>query len=293
MPETAENSDANPDQAEYWNSGPGKKWIGFQEILDTVFLNVSERLVERSNPERAEKILDIGCGTGALTMEFASQVGPRGLVFGVDISGPLVGRAEERRSDNKFNHVEFMVSDAQTQTLPPSRFDLMASRFGVMFFSDPVAAFKNLSLALRPGGRLSFVSWADVDINPWFTIPRDAAIQRLGKPAPAPANAPSPFAFADTGYVLDILKEAGFSNGSADVEKVDLFLPGAMPGVLSEFAYLSSNIGAATRIVKELDGGPEDVAFIEQEAAKGFQQYVTNEGVSVPATVNFYDAVKS
>ena len=288
MSDANRSVEANADQTDYWNSAPGKKWILFQENIDTVFQSVNNRLIQRASPKPGEKVLDIGCGTGATTMDFASKIGPGGLVVGIDISRPLLDRANERRLHNQIDHIEYRLVDAQTHAFSRGGFDLLVSRFGVMFFDDPVAVFANLAVALRPGGRVSFVSWAAMAGNPWFEAPRDAAVARLGKPSPTSPTAPGPLGFADVDYVLDILRRAGYSNCSASVEKVDLFRPGSVEDV----AFLASNIGPSARIVKEFDGNPEDVTEIGRSVAKEFLQYAVDGGIRIPAYLNFFDAVK-
>jgi len=286
MASLKERGSANADQADYWNSEPGKKWISFEDGLDAVFQAVSDRLFERAKPTDGERVLDIGCGTGATTMEIASRVGTNGLALGIDISEPLLARAEERKSKAGFDQVHYLLADAQTHKFEPGSFDTMTSRFGVMFFEDPVAAFRNLSDALQNGGRISFVSWAPMAGNPWFEVPRDAAVSRFGKPSPAPPRAPSPLAFADRDYVLEILNEAGFSECVGEVETLKFDYPGAVEDV----AYLASNIGPAVRIVREFGGDAEDLAEIGKETVRGFEQYVAEDGVKIPAILNFFDA---
>ncbi len=288
MPGAKISAAANADQAEYWNSAPGRKWIVFQENIDTVFQAVNDRLIQRAGPGPGEKVLDVGCGTGATTMDFAAQVGPGGSVAGIDISRPLLDRANERKIQNRIGHIEYLLVDAQTHAFEPGGFDLLTSRFGVMFFNDPVAAFANLAVALRAKGRVCFVSWAAMAGNPWFEAPRDAAVARLGKPSPTPPGAPGPLGFAEVDYVLDILKKAGYSNCSASVEEVDMLHPGSV----EEVALLASNIGPSARIVREFDGGPEDVAAIGASVAKEFRQYAVDGGMRIPARLNFFDAVK-
>jgi len=288
MPAGNRPAEANRDQADYWNSASGKKWILFQETLDTVFHAVNDRLLSRADPKPGEKVLDVGCGTGATTRDFAAKVGPGGLAFGIDISQQLLDRAEERRAADQTDHVNYLLADAQTHSFTQNDFDLLTSRFGVMFFADPVAAFANLMSALRPGGRLSFASWSAMAENPWFKIPRNAAVALLGEPPPKPSTAPGPLAFADKDYVLDILRKAGFSDCTAEVEQVTFFFPGGV----DEVASLASNIGPAARILKEFDGSPADVAEIGRRVADAFQPYAVDDGVRIPASLNFFDAVR-
>lgn len=277
---------ANAGQLDYWNSDPGQKWIAFEDGLDATFQAVSNRLFERAQPADGERVLDIGCGTGATTMALASLVGKHGRVVGIDISEPLLARAEVRKSEANIAQAHYQLADAQTFNFEPDSFDLMTSRFGVMFFDNPVAAFSNLASALREGGRISFVSWAPMAGNPWFEVPKDAAVARMGKPTPAPPRAPGPLAFADREYVLEILHDAGFSDCVAEAETVNMFYPGAIEDV----AYLASNIGPAVRIVRERGGGAEDLAEIGKETKRGFEQYIVKDGVRIPAILNFFAA---
>lgn len=282
---------ANADQANYWNSTPGHRWIEFQDGIDTTFLPINQRLLERAKPTAGEQVLDIGCGTGATTVDFAGKVGPDGRVVGIDISQQLLDHAERRRIDidSDIGQIEYLLADAQTHSFDTDPFNLLTSRFGVMFFEDSVAAFRNLATTLRPGGRLVFVSWAEMDGNPWFEAPKDAAVARLGKPAPAAPTAPGPLAFADIDYVLDILLRAGFMDCRGQVETVHLFNPGSV----DEVGYLASNIGPSARIVKEYDGTPEDILEIGRVVAKTFRQYAVEGGVRIPANLNFFEAVGS
>jgi SAM-dependent methyltransferase len=289
MVSQSDEGTANAGQLDYWNSGPGQKWIAFEDGLDATFQAVSDRLFERAQPANGERVLDIGCGTGATTMALASLVGKNGHVIGIDISEQLLTRAEERKSKSQTEQAHYQLADAQTYGFEPGGFDLMTSRFGVMFFDNPVAAFSNLASALREGGRISFVSWAPMAGNPWFEVPRDAAIARMGKPSPASPRAPGPLAFADRDYVLEILHDAGFSKYVGEVETVNMHYPGAIEDV----AYLASNIGPAVRIVREFGGDAKDLAEIGRETMRGFEQYVVEDGVRIPAILNFFDAVKA
>ena len=135
---------------------------------------------------------------------------------------------------------------------------------------------------------MSFVSWANASANPWFSIPRDAAIEQLGKPAPAPPTAPGPLAFASVDYVLKIMDEAGLEAGSADIEQIGLLYSGS----LAEAAHLASSVGPAMRIVKEFDGSPADIVEIKRKVAVSFQKFAVNGELRVPAILNFFKAFK-
>lgn len=279
---------ANIDQARYWNSASGKKWVTLQEGIDRTFSTINDRLLERAAPRSGDRVLDVGCGTGATSMIFADQVGIDGAVVGIDISQMLVNLAEIRCSDNGLDRVEYRVSDVQTHDFENDRFDLITSRFGVMFFEDPVSAFANLANTLGPNGRLVFVSWAGIDGNPWFEAPRDAAIEQLGEPGSTDPTAPGPLAFADINYVHGILDKAGFAECVGEEETVYMF----NPGTVEEVAHLASNIGPAARILKEFDGTSEDITRISRAVAESFGKYVVDGGVSIPAILNFFEAAK-
>jgi SAM-dependent methyltransferase len=279
---------ANADQAAYWNSASAGKWVTFQSGIDATFAPINERLIERCKLNAGERVLDIGCGAGAISLDLAISVGPQGSVVGIDVSEQLLDLADRRRIEERIEHINYLLSDAQTYLFDVDFFDLLTSRFGVMFFDDPVAAFQNLARALRSGGRLVFVSWAEIAANPWFGAPRDAAVARLGRPKPASPTAPGPLAFADIGYVLDILECAGFDDCRGTTEAVDLFNPGSV----REVAHLASNIGPSARIVREFDGSDADVMAIAEGVEEAFQQYAVDGGVRIPVSLNFFSAGK-
>ncbi len=196
------NDRVNAAQADFWNSDPGRRWVRFQEGLDSIHASVTDVLLSAARPQPGERVLDVGCGAGAQTFALASAVGPDGAVTGIDFSAPLLERAAERRDELGVGNVTFQLGDAAVESFPTGTFDLAASRFGVMFFDDPVAAFRNIAAALRPGGRIAFVAWQGQEHNPWFALPHRLAVERLGEGAPSLPDAPGPMAFRDADRVL-------------------------------------------------------------------------------------------
>jgi SAM-dependent methyltransferase len=212
--EFAEPFPANAEQAAYWTAR-SEQWVTHQAALDARLAPVGEQLLTRAAPRPGERVVDVGCGTGATTLAVAEKVGTRGSVLAVDISEPMLAIARRRSTERGHGHVRFLHGDAQSHDFEPKAYDLVLSRFGVMFFSDPVAAFANLMSALRPGGRLAFVCWAPLEDNPWFKEPLAAGIRWLGPPEPQPPRAPGPLALAETGYIEEILRDAGSSNAAS------------------------------------------------------------------------------
>jgi SAM-dependent methyltransferase len=199
---------ANTDQIAYWNDAAGKTWAEFQDALDRQVGPLGARVIEILAPAAGERFLDIGCGCGETTLELAKRVGPSGAVLGVDISQPMLAVARERAAG--VAQASFLQADAQAHPFEAGAYDAIHSRFGVMFFQDPVAAFANLRRALKPGGRLAFVCWRAPAENPIMILPMAAAAPHLPPPVPPTPGAPGPFAFADADRVRGILAGAGF-----------------------------------------------------------------------------------
>jgi SAM-dependent methyltransferase len=288
MPEIASGG-ANAAQETYWNSDVGTTWAQRQESLDQMHEGVTETLIGCAAPIDGEKVLDVGCGAGATSMAVAAAVGPTGSVLGIDISSPLLDRAEERRKQAGLEQVQYVLTDAQTHPFAEGEFDLVVSRLGVMFFSDPVAAFQNLLSALRPGGRMALAAWAEAAGNPWFTLPGRAAASVLGEPPPSEPRAAGPLAFAETDYVLGILRKAGFAECAARTEDVHLFNPGGLDAV----TQLATVVGPAARILRLFEGGPEDAAEIGRRIAQSLGKYVVDDGIRIPARVNIFTAARA
>jgi SAM-dependent methyltransferase len=279
-------SHANSAQADYWSSESGHQWISQETFLDAAMAAILGRLLERANISPKENVLDIGCGTGASTLAAAVETGPAGHVTGLDIAEQLLNRARIRSNDAGLQNTTFILADAQTYQFVADSFDAIISRFGLMFFESPVAAFANMARGLKPNGRLVFAAWAPAAGNPWFSIPRDAAIARLGKPAPADPFAPGPLAFQDVERVTKLMEQAGLKGVRAEVETVPM-----IPQVNArEAAKAATSVGPAARIMKEFSGKEVDAVAIESTVAEAFSKFETKNGISVPATINFFSA---
>jgi SAM-dependent methyltransferase len=206
-----DGEEGNRVQAAYWEER-SSSWIEAEEFTGQVAAPFGLRTMDRLTLEPGQTVLDVGCGTGATTVELAQRVSPGGAVVGVDIAPSMLTAARAHAARQRAEAVEFVVGDAQTDDLGADRFDAVYSRFGVMFFADPPAAFSNLRRALRAGGRLAFVCWQDLFVNEWMLVPGAAAVGLTGEPPPMPGpDEPGPFSLADRGRIERLLADAGFT----------------------------------------------------------------------------------
>jgi len=205
------------EQAARWNGPSGNVWVEAQELLDGMFRGLERFLVDAVEP--GERVLDVGCGTGATTVALARRVGEDGRCVGVDISAPMLDAARIR-AERDGVRVELVLADAQKQTFEPASFDAVVSRFGVMFFADPVAAFANLRRAVKADGRLRLVVWRGPEENPFMTTAERAAAPLVpGIPDRVP-DAPGQFGLADRDRTRRILEESGWSG--IDIRPLDV-----------------------------------------------------------------------
>lgn len=221
-------SKPNEKMAAYWNEQAGPRWVRNLDRMDAAIEDIGLAAIEVGAPSAGERVLDVGCGCGTTTLELARRVGPKGLVHGLDISGPMLDRARERLAEAGHAHATVERGDAQVHDFDQP-FDLVFSRFGVMFFEDPTAAFANLLTAVRPGGRMAFVCWRARELNPWMWTAMLAAAQHVDlPPAPDDPHAPGPFGLHDAERLSRILSEAGWSGASLDDIEVTMRIGGGV-----------------------------------------------------------------
>jgi SAM-dependent methyltransferase len=269
----------NADQIAYWNGPGGQRWADRQQAQDILLKPIADALIDRAKPTAGERIIDVGCGSGATSIAFAQKVGSSGHVFGVDVSGPMLARA--RASAPKELPVEFMLADATVHPFDPASFDLLASRFGVMFFAEPSRSFANLRKALRPSGRLAFACWREPRENPFFMAPLQAVYKHVPKlPQQGPED-PGPFSFASEARVRRILGEAGFT-GIA-IEPHDLALDVANGRGLDAAVQGALEIGPASRA---LEGQPPELrAAATNSIREALAAFAKGETVPLPASI--------
>jgi SAM-dependent methyltransferase len=198
---------SNQEQIEFWNGDAGQRWVAQQERLDAMLEVIGAAALEAAAPTAGEHVLDIGCGCGKTSLALADAVGAKGRVVGADISEPMLAHAKSRIGGR--SQLSFMQADAATHRFEQS-FDLVFSRFGVMFFADPDAAFANLRKALKPTGRIAFVCWREPRENDWVRVPVGAARDHVPPQPQLGPEDPGPFSFANPGRVRRILAHGGF-----------------------------------------------------------------------------------
>jgi len=242
----------NADQIAYWNGPAGGRWADRQAAQDILLGPVADILIDRAKPVSGERVIDVGCGSGATAIAFGRKVAPSGHVFGIDVSNPMLERA--RASAPKDLPIDFVLADATVYPFDPQSVDLLASRFGVMFFADPVLSFTNMRKALRPSGRLAFACWREPRENPWMLAPLQAVYKHAPKLPPQGPEDPGPFAFASEERVNRILSAAGFTNIA--MEPCPLSLDIAIGGGLDAAVQSVVGIGPSNRA---LEGQPAEI----------------------------------
>jgi SAM-dependent methyltransferase len=258
----------NRDQADYWNDRAGETWAKMQPLLDRQIGPLGLFAMDALGIVPGQHILDIGCGCGDTTLELARRVGPRGAVLGVDLSMPMLEVALDRAAG--VTQAGFRQADAQVTPFA-EKFDAAFSRFGVMFFADPVAAFRNIRAALKPAGRLGFVCWRRPDENPWMMVPLEAASPHLPPQPPSDPLAPGPFAFADRARLDGILRDAGFSR--IDITPHDQAIGGL---ALDDAVTLALRVGPLGRALAE---APEQRDVVTEKVRDALAKHMSQDAV--------------
>jgi SAM-dependent methyltransferase len=271
--------DQNADQIAYWNGAGGQRWADRQPVQDMLLQPVADILIDRAGIRAGEKVLDVGCGSGSTTFAFARAVGPGGHVMGIDISAPMLARAREVTPERA--PVEFVLADATVHSFAPENFDLLASRFGVMFFADPASSFANMRRAMRRSGRLAFACWREPRQNPFFMVPLQAVYRHVPKMPQVGPEDPGPFSFASEERVHRVLSSAGFSGVA--MEPCDLALDVAVGGGLEAAVRSALEIGPSARALA--DQPPDVIAAAAQSVREALTPFVNGQTVPLKATI--------
>lgn len=269
-----ESDGPNSEQRQYWNEQTGPKWVSMQSFLDDLLDPLGRAATDRLGELAGKSVLDVGCGCGSTSIELARRVGENGAVLGIDLSRPMLERARELASDAGLDQLSFLETDAQTHRFE-TKMDAVFSRFGVMFFADPVAAFTNLRGAMRPGGTLSFVCWQAIQDNEWFMAPLAAALEHIPPPEPPAPGAPGPFAFADAERVEGILDGAGFSGVEIADHRQELSLGKGLP--LEEVTELLVRLGPLNRLLQ--DASAELIETVTCSVGEAIRPYHVDDAV--------------
>lgn len=266
---------ANVEQAEAWDGDFGNRWTTNDAVYQRALRHFWQALADSHAIRQTDNVLDIGCGTGRTTRE-AARIASQGSATGVDLSGQMLSRARELAVQEGLGNVEFVQADAQVHEFQPEVFDLSISRFGVMFFSDPVMAFTNIAAALRQDGRLAMVVWRRPEENTWIQVIREALVRGRDIPNPPPST-PGPFGLADPDFTRTVLEKAGFVD--IDLERVDAMFD--MGPTLDDAFEYASNQTIAIALLEELDPLARQGALADLKV--GLAKYQSAEGILVPA----------
>jgi SAM-dependent methyltransferase len=268
---------ANVDMAKAWDGEEGDQWTRFADQFDTHFRSIWARFLETDPIAPADRVLDIGCGSGQSTRD-AARLAKNGSALGVGLSESMLAEARRRASTEGLTNVEFLRADAQVAAFEPSTFDLAISRFGVMFFADRPAAFANIASALRPGGRIALLVWQGNTRNEWIMVARESLAAGRDLPMP-PSGAPGPAALADPDDVEALLMGAGLEAVEFTSIEEPLWF-----GADAEAAYdFVGDIG----IVKGLSEGLDEVARADahEKLKAALRSHETPEGVRFGSAV--------
>lgn len=249
-------TEENVYQVADWSGQSGERWVAYQARLDAMMALFGQAAIEAATPATGERVLDVGCGAGASSLDLAARVGAGGHVLGVDISEPLIDRARALAPQD--TPALFQVADASSAELPEDAFDILFSRFGVMFFDDPTAAFAHMRRALKPGARVAFVCWRGIAENDWVRLPMGAIKGIVPPMAPPDPEAPGPFSFGDQGRVARILTAAGFTDVA--IAPFDASIPfgrgGTRDAALDDAVEMTLEVGPLSRALADQ---PDDI----------------------------------
>lgn len=273
-----------PYQGDYWNDDGGRRWLRNLDWLEDMLAPLGRALLARAAARPGESVLDIGCGGGLLAAQLARSVGGGGSVLAVDISAMLIERAVQDHGATPA--LTFRLADAARDPLGNGKFALVVSRFGVMFFADPVAAFMQIARAMQPGARMVFLCWQGRERNPWMYAPAAAAFEHVPAPPPPAADDPGPFCFSDPDRVLRILAGAGLVD--IVIEPLTGMLHMGAPARALEFV---STMGPAAQPLAEADPGTRDRALAAMAAV--LAGHDSADGVRMPYATWLVSAKRS
>jgi ubiquinone/menaquinone biosynthesis C-methylase UbiE len=269
-----------------WAGKSGDRWLANIDGFEGMIKPIGDALIKQAAFSQGEHIIDIGCGAGATSLLIAQKTGASGFVTGLDISPVLVNEATKRAEKLKLENIQFILGDAAVANLPTGQADCVFSRFGIMFFSNPYAAFTHIHGFLKPSGRLSIACWSSLPENPWMFEVVNTLAKYFPLPTPVP-RAPGAFAFAEPNYVKEILQTSGFQDITISSWQHNLLIGGSNPSpeLTAEFLLKATSLGQL----------PEDLSdtvktAIHSELSNRLREYETKDGVQMPSSVWFVKA---
>jgi SAM-dependent methyltransferase len=272
-------SEVNKNQRDFWSGKGGDIWVERQNAMDTMLSPLGEAALNKLNLNEGENVLDIGCGCGHTTLNIAKRISPDGQVTGLDISEPMLKRAKESANEMSISNASFNCVDVQTDDIGEEVYSAAFSRFGVMFFEDPVAAFCNINKSLITGASLSFVCWQSPALNPWQSLFIEAVKKYVDLPSPPPRS-PSPFAFMESEYVTSILEENDFQNIKIEGHEaeVNMFSGRSLSDSVKDYISINPVVSGMLK-----DSTEQEKTEIINSAIEAFSPYYSAKGLMFPS----------
>ena len=272
-------SEVNKNQRDFWSGKGGDIWVERQNAMDTMLSHLGEAALNKLNLNEGENVLDIGCGCGHTTLNIAKRISPDGQVTGLDISEPMLKRAKESANEMFISNASFNCVDVQTDDIGEEVYSAAFSRFGVMFFEDPIAAFRNINKSLITGASLSFVCWQSPALNPWQSLFIEAVKKYVDLPSPPPRS-PSPFAFMESEYVSSILEESNFQNIKIEGHEaeVNMFSGRSLSDSVKDYISINPVVSGMLK-----DSTEQEKTEIINSAIEAFSPYYSAKGLMFPS----------
>ena len=272
-------SEVNKNQRDFWSGKGGDIWVERQNAMDTMLSPLGEAALNKLNLNEGENVLDIGCGCGHTTLNIAKRISPDGQVSGLDISEPMLKRAKESANEMSISNASFNCVDVQTDDIGEEVYSAAFSRFGVMFFEDPIAAFHNINKSLITGASLSFVCWQSPALNPWQSLFIEAVKKYVDLPSPPPRS-PSPFAFMESEYVSSILEESNFQNIMIEGHEaeVNMFSGRSLSDSVKDYISINPVVSGMLK-----DSTEQEKTEIINSAIEAFSPYYSAKGLMFPS----------
>lgn len=276
---------SNAQQIEMWSGPSGRRWVKYLAETERAFGGLADLVLEALDARPLEQVLDVGCGAGGLIGGLSKAVGEGGRVLGIDASPVLLECAEKRAA--QLANAAFICEDAAVFR-PKRPLDALCSCLGLMFFADPVPAFRNLGQCLRPGGRLVFCCWQKSELNPWCTSPLEIAQQLATELPPKPApKTPGTFSLASKALLEEILDAAGF--GAIEIRSVHAPVPMGLGGVEGAVDF-ALRVGPAAGLTEKQ--APATQAAIRDRLRELFANASDGEQVALPGAAWLVSATR-